>query len=80
MRPAGIELDAMVDPQDVIAEDSILWEVFKKHCALGLADLTAPNGDLTPAQQASCAASSAKSWAGVIRGWQSASASLASRG
>jgi len=52
MRPAGAELDAMVDPQDVIAEDSILWEVFKKHRALGLADLTAPNGDLTPAQQA----------------------------
>ena len=52
MRPAGAELDAMVDPQDVIAEDSILWEVFRKHRALGLADLTAPNADLAPAQQA----------------------------
>jgi alkylation response protein AidB-like acyl-CoA dehydrogenase len=36
MRPAGAELDAMADPQDVIAGDSILWEVFKKHRALGL--------------------------------------------
>ena len=52
MRPAGAELDAMVDPQDVIAKDSILWEVFRKHRALGLADLTAPNADLAPAQQA----------------------------
>ncbi len=52
MRPAGAELDAMADPRDVIAKDSILWAVFKKHRALGLADLPAPNGDLTPAQQA----------------------------
>ena len=28
LRPAGTELDAMPDPQDVIAEGSILWEVF----------------------------------------------------
>ena len=52
MRPAGAELDAMADPRNVIAGDSILWEVFKKHRALGLDELTAPNGDLTPAQQA----------------------------
>jgi len=52
MRPAGAKLDAMADPQDVIAADSILWEAFKKHHALGLADLTAPNAGLTPAQQA----------------------------
>jgi acyl-CoA dehydrogenase len=52
LRPAGIELDAMADPNDVIAEDSVLWEVFKKHRALGLAELQAPGGDLTPAQQA----------------------------
>ena len=38
MRPAGAELDAMPDPQDVIAEGSILWEVFEKHRALGLAE------------------------------------------
>ncbi len=52
MRPAGAKLDAMADPKDVIARDSILWEVFKKHRALGLADLAAPNSGLTPAQQA----------------------------
>jgi alkylation response protein AidB-like acyl-CoA dehydrogenase len=52
MRPAGAELDAMPDPGDVIAEGSVLWEVFEKHRALGLADLTAPGSDLPPAQQA----------------------------
>jgi len=52
LRPAGTELDAMPDPQDVIAEDSILWEVFEKHRALGLNEFTDPGGDLTPAQQA----------------------------
>ena len=40
MRPAGAELDAMADPQDVIAEGSILWEVFEKHRALGLDQFT----------------------------------------
>jgi alkylation response protein AidB-like acyl-CoA dehydrogenase len=52
MRPAGAELDAMADPQDVIAENSILWEVFEKHRALGLDMFTDPGGDLTPRQQA----------------------------
>ncbi len=52
MRPAGAELDAMADPQDVIAEGSVLWEVFEKHRALGLAELTDPGGDLTPRQRA----------------------------
>jgi len=31
MRPAGIELDKMADPADVIAEDSVLWDVIKAH-------------------------------------------------
>lgn len=52
MRPAGAELDALPDPQDVIAEGSVLWEVFEKHRALGLDELTAPGTDLTPQQQA----------------------------
>jgi acyl-CoA dehydrogenase len=52
MRPAGAELDAMPDPQDVIAEGSILWEVFEKHRALGLDELTAPGSELSPRQQA----------------------------
>jgi acyl-CoA dehydrogenase len=52
MRPAGIKLDALANPQDVIAKDSILWEVFRKQRALGLVDLMAPSTDLTPLQQA----------------------------
>ena len=52
LRPAGTELDAMPDPQDVIAEGSVLWEVFEKHRALGLDEFTDPGADLTPAQQA----------------------------
>ncbi len=52
LRPAGTELDAMPDPQDVIAEGSVLWEVFEKHRALGLDEFTDPGGDLTPAQRA----------------------------
>jgi alkylation response protein AidB-like acyl-CoA dehydrogenase len=36
MRPAGIELDKLPDPADVIAEGSVLWDVFKKQRELGL--------------------------------------------
>jgi len=36
MRPAGIELDKIADPADVIAEGSILWDVFRKCRELGL--------------------------------------------
>ena len=39
LRPAGAQLDALADPEDVIAKDSILWDVFKKHRALGLAEV-----------------------------------------
>jgi alkylation response protein AidB-like acyl-CoA dehydrogenase len=39
LRPAGVALDRMVDPADVIAPDSILWEVFAKYHALGLGGL-----------------------------------------
>jgi len=52
MRPAGAQLDALVDPADVIAEDSILWDVFEKHRALGLDALADPSSGLTPVQQA----------------------------
>ncbi len=36
MRPAGIELDQLADPADVIAEGSVLWDVYKKYRELGL--------------------------------------------
>jgi alkylation response protein AidB-like acyl-CoA dehydrogenase len=52
MRPAGIALDALADPQDVIAEGSILWEVFDKHRELGLDQLDDPSSGLSPIQQA----------------------------
>lgn len=42
MRPAGIELDKMADPADVIAEDSILWKVFKAHREMDLHTLQMP--------------------------------------
>jgi alkylation response protein AidB-like acyl-CoA dehydrogenase len=42
MRPAGIELDKMADPADVIAEDSVLWDVFKAHREMDLHMLQMP--------------------------------------
>ena len=30
MRPAGIQLDRLADPAEVIAKDSILWDVFRQ--------------------------------------------------
>ncbi len=35
MRPTGIELDQLADPADVIAEGSVLWDVYKKYRELG---------------------------------------------
>jgi acyl-CoA dehydrogenase len=51
LRPAGRQLDALADPADVIAPRSILWDVFKKHRALGLEAYTDLNNDLTPVQR-----------------------------
>jgi len=36
IRPAGIKLDKLGDPADVIAKGSILWDVFKQFRELGL--------------------------------------------
>jgi alkylation response protein AidB-like acyl-CoA dehydrogenase len=36
MRPAGAELDKLSDPADVIAEGSVLWDVFKQQRELDL--------------------------------------------
>jgi alkylation response protein AidB-like acyl-CoA dehydrogenase len=35
LRPASLELDAMADPEQVIAEGSVYWEVFRKWYELG---------------------------------------------
>lgn len=34
-RPAAIQLDKLADPQDVIAEDSVLWDVLRQTYKLG---------------------------------------------
>jgi alkylation response protein AidB-like acyl-CoA dehydrogenase len=36
MRPAGIQLDRLADPQEVIAEDSVLWTVFRTFRQMGM--------------------------------------------
>jgi alkylation response protein AidB-like acyl-CoA dehydrogenase len=36
MRPAGIKLDKLADPEDVIAKKSVLWDVFKTSRELGI--------------------------------------------
>jgi alkylation response protein AidB-like acyl-CoA dehydrogenase len=36
MRPAAKELDLLADPQDVIAPNSVLWDVFRAYRKLGL--------------------------------------------
>ena len=51
MRPAGIKLDRMADPQDVIASDSILWDVFRKYREIGLNDMEAATMELSPLER-----------------------------
>jgi len=41
IRPAGMELDRLDDPADVIVSDSPLWNVFEKYRELGLDDVAA---------------------------------------
>ena len=52
MRPAGEQLDRLHDPQDVIASNSILWDVFKKHREAGLADIEGTTAELSPFERA----------------------------
>ncbi len=42
MRPAGIALDRLADPADVIADGSVLWDVFRGFRELGLHTLQIP--------------------------------------
>jgi len=42
MRPAGIELDKLADPQEVIAKGSILWDVQKQYRELGFHKASIP--------------------------------------
>ncbi|MFQ5380564.1 MAG: acyl-CoA dehydrogenase family protein [Dehalococcoidia bacterium] len=52
LRPAGEELDKLADPADVIAKQSILWDVFQKQKEAGLGDLEAATGEMSPLEQA----------------------------
>lgn len=49
MRPAGMELDRL-SAAEVIAKDSILWDVHKKWDELGVRLFTSSAGDFTPEQ------------------------------
>ncbi len=51
LRPAGAELDSKHDPSEVIAEDSVLWDVFKKYNDLGIADFGS-DPDMDPVAKA----------------------------
>ncbi|MDY6824444.1 MAG: acyl-CoA dehydrogenase family protein [Thermodesulfobacteriota bacterium] len=42
VRPAGVELDRLHDPAEVIAEGSVLWDVFKQFRETGLHKLMIP--------------------------------------
>ncbi len=35
LRPASITLDKLADPEDVIRDGSVYWDVFRKHYELG---------------------------------------------
>jgi len=46
MRPAGVALDRTLDPADVIAPNSVLWDVLKQYHALGIGKIaTDPHMD-----------------------------------
>lgn len=52
LRPAGVELDRMHDPEQVIASGSRLWEVFEQYDKLGVGGLDFQSSDMQPAEQA----------------------------
>ena len=43
MRPAGIALDRLGDPEDAVKKDSVLWDVFKGFREMDLHLLQIPN-------------------------------------
>ncbi len=52
LRPAGAKLDRLADPAQVIAKDSVLWEVFEKYRGLGFDAVEGEDGEGDPAQRA----------------------------
>ncbi len=51
MRPVGRELDQMADPQDTIAEGSVMWEAMEKYRELGIGS-TGADSDFSPLESA----------------------------
>ena len=57
VRPAGIALDKLLGPEEVIAPESLLWDVYKKYRELGLHKAIIPKasggllGDIDPISQ-----------------------------
>ena len=66
LRPAGRALDRLPDPAQVIAKDSVLWDVVRQYHALGLAQLAAAP-DLDPLSRArlQCIVNEELSWGDV---------------
>ncbi len=66
LRPVGRELDRMPDPSEVIAEDSPLWDTFRRYHQLGL-DGIATDPSLDPATRArlGCIVNEELSWGDV---------------
>ena len=53
VRPAGVALDKLPDPRDVIAPESPLWGVHERYRALGIGELEAGGGEeLGPVERA----------------------------
>lgn len=52
MRPAGVELDRLADPADVIADDSVLWKVYDQFRELGLDALDETIEGMAPVESA----------------------------
>jgi len=67
MRPAGQALDRLVDPADVIAPGSVLWEVLDRYDETGLGDIAGPDSGGDPVARARLAAavSEETSWGDV---------------
>ncbi len=63
-RPASLELDKLANPEDVIADGSLLWDVFRRHYELGqhLAGFPEELGGVTLGPLASCVRGEELGW------------------
>ncbi|GIU85422.1 MAG: hypothetical protein KatS3mg008_2197 [Acidimicrobiales bacterium] len=52
MRPVGIRLDRLADPEQVCAPDSELFEVFRQYRKLGVDGVSLATSELPPARRA----------------------------